>query len=48
MDNIKNKKNSYLIKLILSLIILRLKKIVYYFARYTAIIKFNRYLKKLD
>ena len=48
MDNIKNKKNNYLIKLILSMIILRLKKIVYYFARYTAIIKFNRYLKKLD
>ena len=48
MDNIKNKKNNYLIKLIFSMIILRLKKIVYYFARYTAIIKFNRYLKKLD
>ena len=48
MDNIKNKKNNYLIKLILSMIILRLKKIVYYFARYTAIIKFNRYLKRLD
>ena len=46
MKNIIDKKNNYLIKIFFSLITVRLKKVVYYFARYTAILKFNNFLKK--
>ena len=46
MNNIIDKKNNYLIKIFLSLITMRFKKVVYYFARYTAILKFNNFLKK--
>ncbi len=46
MKNIIDKKNNYLIKIFFSLIFLRFKKVVYYFARYTAILKFNNFLKK--
>ena len=46
MNNIINKKNNYLIKIFFSLITMRLKKVVYYFARFTAILKFNHFLKK--
>ena len=46
MKNIFDKKNNYLIKIFFSLITLRFKKVVYYFARYTAILKFNSFLKK--
>ena len=46
MKNIIDKKNNYLIKIFFSLISLRFKKVVYYFARYTAILKFNNFLKK--
>ena len=43
----RNKKNNYLIKIFLSLIALRLKKTIYYYAKYTAILKFNLFLKKI-
>ena len=46
MKNIIDKKNNYLIKIFFSLITLRFKKVAYYFARYTAILKFNNFLKK--
>ena len=46
MNSIINKKNIYLIKIFFSLITIRFKKVAYYFARYTAIIKFNNFLKK--
>ena len=46
MSDIIDKKNNYLMKIFFSLITLRLKKFVYYFARYTAILKFNNFLKK--
>ena len=46
MNNVIRKKNNYLIKVFFSLITMRLKKIVYYFARYTAILKYNNFLKK--
>ena len=46
MRDIIEKKNKYLIKIFFSLITIRLKKVVYYYARYTAIIKFNNFLKK--
>tara|TARA_B100001769_G_scaffold273175_1_gene268862 strand:- start:843 stop:1724 length:882 start_codon:yes stop_codon:yes gene_type:complete len=46
MINIIDKKNNYLIKIFLSLITMRFKKVVYYFARYTAILKFKHFLKK--
>ena len=46
MNNIIDKKNNYLIKIFLSLVTMRFKKVVYYFARYTAILKFNNFLKK--
>ena len=47
MSDIIDKKNNYLMKIFFSLITLRLKKFVYYFARYTAILKFNNFLKKI-
>ena len=46
MNDIIQKKNNYLIKAFFSLITMRLRKIVYYFARYTAILKYNNFLKK--
>ena len=46
MKNIIDKKNNYLIKIFISLITVRFKKVVYYFARYTAILKFNNFIKK--
>ncbi len=46
MKNIIDKKNNYLIKIFFSLITVRFKKVVYYFARYTAILKFNNFIKK--
>ena len=46
MRNIIEKKNKYLIKIFFSLITMRFKKFVYYYARYAAIIKFNNFLKK--
>ena len=46
MKNIIDKKNNYLIKIFFSLITIKFKKVVYYFARYTAILKFNNFLKK--
>mgnify|MGYP001460775084 CR=1 FL=1 len=46
MSNIINKKNKYLIKIFFSLVAMKFKKVVYYFARYTAILKFNNFLKK--
>ena len=46
MKNIIDKKNNYLIKIFFSLITVRFKKFVYYFARYTAILKFNNFIKK--
>ena len=46
MRNIIEKKNKYLIKIFFSLITMRFKKVVYYYARYTAIIRFNNFLKK--
>ena len=46
MSDIIDKKNNYLIKAFISLITMRFKKIVYYFARYTAILKYNNFLKK--
>lgn len=46
MKNVIDKKNNYLIKIFFSLITLRFKKVVYYYARYTAILKFNNFLKK--
>ena len=46
MKNIIDKKNNYLIKIFFSLITVRFKKVVYYFARYTAILKFNNLIKK--
>ena len=48
MNNIVDKKNNYLIKIFLSLITMRFKKVIYYFARYTAILKFNNFLKELN
>ena len=48
MRNIVEKKNKYLIKIFFSLITIRFKKVVYYYARYTAIMKFNNFLKKLN
>ena len=48
MKNVIDKKNIYLIKIFFSLVTVRLKKVVYYFARYTAILKFNNFLKKLS
>ena len=42
----RNKKNNYLIKLLVCLITFRLNKFIYYYAKYTAILKFNSYLKK--
>jgi GT2 family glycosyltransferase len=46
MNSIIHKKNKYLIKIFFSLIAMKFKKVVYYFARYTAILKFNNFLKK--
>ena len=46
MNGIINKKNIYLTKIFISLFTLKFKKVVYYYARYTAIIKFNNFLKK--
>ena len=46
MNNIINKKNNYLIKIFFSLITMRIKKVVYYFSRYTGILKFNYFLKR--
>ena len=46
MNNIIDKKNNYLMKIFSSLIAMKFKKVVYYFARYTAILKFNHFLKK--
>lgn len=46
MNDIINKKYNYLIKIFFSLIMMKFKKAIYYFARYTAILKFNTYLKK--
>ena len=46
MNKVIDKKNNYLIKIFFSLITMRFKKVVYYFARYTAILKFNNFLKK--
>lgn len=47
MKDTINKKNKYLIKMLFSLITMRLRKFIYFFARYTAILKFNYFLKKL-
>ena len=46
MNHVINKKNNYLIKIFFSLITMRFKKVAYYFARYTAIFKYNSFLKK--
>ncbi len=46
MNHVINKKNNYLIKIFFSLITMRFKKVIYYFARYTAIFKYNSFLKK--
>ena len=46
MKNVIDKKKNYLIKIFFSLIALKFKKVVYYYARYTAILKFNNFLKK--
>ena len=46
MSDIIDKKNNYLIKAFISLITMRFRKIVYYFARYSAILKYNNFLKK--
>ncbi len=46
MNGIFVKKNNYLIKIFFSLFTMRFKKVIYYFARYTAILKFNNFLKK--
>ena len=46
MKNVIDKKKNYLIKIFFSLIALKFKKVVYYYARYTAILKFNNFLEK--
>ena len=46
MKNIIDKKNNYLIKIFFSFITMKFKKVIYYFARYTAILKYNSFLKK--
>ncbi len=46
MKEIIDKKNNYLIKIFFSLITMKFKKVIYYFARYTAILKYNSFLKK--
>ena len=46
MNSILDKKNNYLIKIFLSLFTMRFQKVVYYFARYNAILKYNNFLKK--
>ena len=46
MNSILNKKNKYLIKIFSSLITMRLEKVIYNFARYYAILKYNIFLKK--
>ena len=46
MNSIIEKKNKYLVKIFFSMITMRFKKVVYYYARFTAIIKFNNFLKK--
>ena len=48
MKVIIEKKNKYLIKIFFSLLTMRFQKIVYYFARYTAILKYNDFLKKIN
>ena len=47
MNVIIAKKNKYLIKIFFSLITMKFQKFVYYFARYTAILKYNNFLKKI-
>ena len=47
MNVIIEKKNKYLIKIFFSLITMKFQKFVYYFARYTAILKYNNFLKKI-
>ena len=47
MNSILNKKNKYLIKIFSSLITMRLEKVIYNFARYYAILKYNIFLKKI-
>ena len=42
------KKNKYLLKIFFSLITMRFQKIVYYFAKYTAIFKYNNFLRKIN
>ena len=46
MNEIIDKKNNYLIKIFFSFITMKFKKVIYYFARYTAILKYNSFLKK--
>ena len=46
MNGIINKKNNYLIKIFFSFITMRFTKVIYYFARYTAILKYNSFIKK--
>ena len=48
MNVIIAKKNKYLIKIFFSLITMRIQKVIYYFARYTAILKYNNFLKKIN
>jgi len=48
MNEIIAKKNKYLIKIFFSLITMRIQKVIYYFARYTAILKYNNFLKKIN
>ena len=48
MNVITAKKNKYLIKIFFSLITMRFQKVIYYFARYTAILKYNNFLKKIN
>lgn len=46
IKNIINKKNKYLLKILFSLITIRFKRVIYYFAKYSAILKYNGFLKK--
>ena len=45
MKEIIDKKNNYLIKIFFSFITMKFKKVIYYFARYTAILKYNNFLQ---
>ena len=48
MNVIIAKKNKYLLKIFFSLITMRFQKIVYYFAKYTAIFKYNNFIRKIN